>query len=337
MTTRAIWVDYAKGIGIILVVYGHVARGVHSAGLPFDEYWFRQVDSVIYSFHMPLFFFLSGLFFPASVARQGASGVLVAKLRTVAWPYLLWSIVQGTVEVMLSRYTNGSVEIAEIANLLWQPRAQFWFLYALFFISVFVFPFYRVLSVRWQPTVLLLACLAWLFAEHLPGGIPVGFVTQYTLWFACGAWFVRLSGDGVTRQWQGLLTFLGIVFAGMFAWLYHGPMELTYNSGPRWLSLPLAFAAVMAVVGFSRWLKRYRLEWLAALGRASLAIYVMHVLAGSGARIVLQKLLGIESVFIHLLIGTVCGLLTPFLALRLAERFGLVGWLGIGDSGTRRA
>eukprot|EP00825_Cyclidium_porcatum_P040952 TRINITY_DN5288_c0_g1_i9.p2 TRINITY_DN5288_c0_g1~~TRINITY_DN5288_c0_g1_i9.p2 ORF type:complete len:143 (+),score=1.82 TRINITY_DN5288_c0_g1_i9:638-1066(+) len=122
MTTRAVWVDYAKGIGIILVVYGHVARGVHSAGLPLDEYWFRQVNSVIYSFHMPLFFFLSGLFFPASVAWQGASGVLIAKLRTVAWPYLLWSVVQGIVEVMLSRFTNGSVAIAEIANLLWEKK-----------------------------------------------------------------------------------------------------------------------------------------------------------------------------------------------------------------------
>jgi len=53
------WVDYAKGIGIILVVYGHVARGIFSAGMIVNEKIFRLVDSVIYSFHMPLFFFLS--------------------------------------------------------------------------------------------------------------------------------------------------------------------------------------------------------------------------------------------------------------------------------------
>jgi len=28
MQERNVWVDYAKAIGIILVVYGHVARGV---------------------------------------------------------------------------------------------------------------------------------------------------------------------------------------------------------------------------------------------------------------------------------------------------------------------
>lgn len=38
-------VDIAKGIGILLVVYGHLKN-------PFNPF--------IYAFHMPLFFFLSG-------------------------------------------------------------------------------------------------------------------------------------------------------------------------------------------------------------------------------------------------------------------------------------
>jgi len=57
------WVEYAKAIGIVLVVYGHSARGAQAAGLFANEHLFAVVDSIIYSFHMPLFFFLSGLFF----------------------------------------------------------------------------------------------------------------------------------------------------------------------------------------------------------------------------------------------------------------------------------
>ncbi|MBC1212116.1 acyltransferase family protein [Listeria booriae] len=59
---RITWIDYAKGIGIILVVYGHVLRGVFEAGLDIPIKLFTYEDSFIYSFHMPLFFFLSGLF-----------------------------------------------------------------------------------------------------------------------------------------------------------------------------------------------------------------------------------------------------------------------------------
>lgn len=44
---RIVWVDYAKAIGITLVILGHVP-------VPEDIKW------VIYGFHMPLFFVISG-------------------------------------------------------------------------------------------------------------------------------------------------------------------------------------------------------------------------------------------------------------------------------------
>jgi fucose 4-O-acetylase-like acetyltransferase len=51
---RDAFLDIAKGLAIILVVVGHVIQG---SSEKFDDLlWFR----VIYSFHMPLFVFLSG-------------------------------------------------------------------------------------------------------------------------------------------------------------------------------------------------------------------------------------------------------------------------------------
>lgn len=46
---RVEWIDTAKGIGLILVILGHLKIDYLSA-------W-------IYTFHMPLFFFLSGVVF----------------------------------------------------------------------------------------------------------------------------------------------------------------------------------------------------------------------------------------------------------------------------------
>ena len=51
---RIEWVDIAKGIGIFLMVMGHT-------GIP------RIGNQWIYSFHMPLFFFISGFLFNTSV------------------------------------------------------------------------------------------------------------------------------------------------------------------------------------------------------------------------------------------------------------------------------
>lgn len=127
MQERNVWVDYAKAIGIILVVYGHVARGVFNAGLPMDEGSYRLVDCIIYSFHMPLFFFLSGLFFYDSLMKRGRTGLVVNKVDTIVYPFIVWSLLQGLLEVVLSNYTNGQVTLTEVLSLLWMPRAQFWF------------------------------------------------------------------------------------------------------------------------------------------------------------------------------------------------------------------
>lgn len=47
---RLIWIDIAKGIGLFLVILGH---------MPSLPEWFRLW---IFSFHMPLFFFLIWLY-----------------------------------------------------------------------------------------------------------------------------------------------------------------------------------------------------------------------------------------------------------------------------------
>ena len=45
---RLHWLDYSKTIGMYLVILGHVKNNT------------LLLKSIIYSFHMPLFFFLSG-------------------------------------------------------------------------------------------------------------------------------------------------------------------------------------------------------------------------------------------------------------------------------------
>ena len=66
---RVTWVDRSKGFAIFLVVFGHVWRGLESAGLLQPDL-FRAVDARIYAFHMPLFFLLAGLFFTGSLRKS---------------------------------------------------------------------------------------------------------------------------------------------------------------------------------------------------------------------------------------------------------------------------
>lgn len=75
---RENWVDIVKGIGIILVVMGH-------AGCPVLPH------GIIYSFHMPLFFFLSGLFINRQCEKDFCTYVK-KNFRSLLLPYFYFNI-----------------------------------------------------------------------------------------------------------------------------------------------------------------------------------------------------------------------------------------------------
>lgn len=72
------WIDLAKGIGIILVLVGH------SNFLPIT------LKNYIYSFHMPLFFILSGYVFSN---KSTFKTFLTKKIKTLLFPYLFFFII----------------------------------------------------------------------------------------------------------------------------------------------------------------------------------------------------------------------------------------------------
>jgi fucose 4-O-acetylase-like acetyltransferase len=86
MSSRIIWIDITKALGIFLVVLGHV----NSKNI---------VNDWIYSFHMPLFFFLSGLCF---TPKKTYMEFFVRKIKSLLLPYIYFGILITFFELYLS-------------------------------------------------------------------------------------------------------------------------------------------------------------------------------------------------------------------------------------------
>ena len=314
---RCAWIDVAKGIGIILVVYGHVARGAVSAGIPFDPWWFAQLDATVYSFHMPLFFLLSGWFFEGSLARRGKRDFLLARVATVLYPYVLWSLLQGGVELLMSRWTNRPATVAGVLSFAWAPRAQFWFLYTLFAISVLAIllpwrQFGRSISI-----LLLLGVLGCVYQQDLMP--PFSFMAGNLIYFAAGILF-GASAPSASQAMR--MSIFGMAVAA-FAVIATGQLV---PDGLPLLKLSEAALGIAAVICLSIWLDG---KWLggglAELGRASVAIYLAHILVASGSRIVLSKAFGVANPWIHVAVGVFAGTLLPWYLWSKALGTGLMG------------
>ena len=71
MMNRIEWIDTAKGIGLLLVIFEHLS-------IPYVTAW-------IYTFHMPLFFFLSGVVF--SGEKYTFQEYLKKRVKALVIPY----------------------------------------------------------------------------------------------------------------------------------------------------------------------------------------------------------------------------------------------------------
>src|SRR3954470_17622498 len=79
---RLEWVDVAKGVGIVLVILGHVP--------PLEG---QEVHRVIYWFHMPLFFFLGGVVLRRTVPTKD---MIARRARQLAIPYFVYLTILET-------------------------------------------------------------------------------------------------------------------------------------------------------------------------------------------------------------------------------------------------
>ncbi|WP_395136952.1 acyltransferase family protein [Stenotrophomonas geniculata] len=317
--SRYSWVDAAKGIGIVLVVYGHVSRGLQSAGVIHDSASFRLVDSIIYSFHMPLFFFLSGIFLSSSLQRRGFKGLLVGKIETLIYPYVLWSLMQGSLEAALSKYTNGAIGWSDVLSLAWMPRAQFWFLYVLFFtfvISGAAFSARTAVKIGFSLlTVALHVC-----SSTLPDAWIVQPLAVNSVFFVAGSWFLRIEGR-ISRNSKKWL-FVSAAVALTSEYLIHETFDQTYTETGL-MTLVAGIGCISTITAFLMQLEPRLPRFVVAIGASSMSIFLMHVLAGSGTRIILGKILGIDSAIVHIIAGVSAGILFPMVAENLIRRFNL--------------
>lgn len=314
---RVDWVDYARGLGIFLVVAGHCLGGLRSAGILADTPALHFAIAWIYSFHMPLFFFLSGLFVLPGM-RAPLATFLGSKVRSVAYPYVLWSVLQTLVQRALASAANRPVEAASLLAIAYRPIMQFWFLYALFLIFM-IFALGHRAGLR-GVRFFVLALVLYAYPHVAPlGAWGVAYsVANNLLYFAAGV-LVAEGVHGWLGAWAPRHAFAAAVtgFALMAAAVWLG-VEASVPGKPIVAALGIAVTAWLAAALSGLRAFGFVHGW----GLVSLQIYVAHTIASAGWRIGLQRVAGVSDPMLHIVGGIAVGLYAPILLNRACEYLG---------------
>jgi uncharacterized membrane protein YcfT len=310
---RVDWVDYAKGICIVMVVMMHSVLGVELAA---GERGFMHVlVAFAKPFRMPDFFLISGLFLPLVIGRDWRT-YLDRKVVHFAYFYLLWVTIQfGFKAPSFAAESSWSHAGYLYLESFIEPFGTLWFIYLL--------PIFFVVTkaTRRMPPLVIWGVLALLESAHVETGWTAidEFCARY-VYFYSGYWFAAhvfaLSDRARARP--------DLALAGLALWALVNA-SLVWFGFSEWplISLVLGLCGACAIVISGTLLARA--HWLTALrfcGEHSIVIYLAFFLPMAATRTLLLRTGWIHDIGTISLIVTVIGVFGALAIWRIALKTG---------------
>lgn len=144
--TRIEWLAVLQGFSMLLVVLGHVTltNTFQDPQTPLTA----TIERVVYTFHMPLFIFISGWLFNLTCIKRDTPfrTVISKKVKRLGVPFLFFTIVTIGIKLILPSLMKRPVDTTEIINtfifLSSNPLGEMWFIIVLLGLMSF-YPTYR--------------------------------------------------------------------------------------------------------------------------------------------------------------------------------------------------
>jgi uncharacterized membrane protein YcfT len=295
---RVDWVDYAKGICIVMVVMMHSVLGVEAAAG--QTGFMHLVVMFAKPFRMPDFFLISGLFLPVVIARDWRT-YLDRKVAHFAYFYLLWVTIQFGFKApsFASETSWAHVGFLYLESFI-EPFGTLWFIYIL---PVF---FVVTKATREMPPLLIWGAAALLETAHVATGWTVidEFCARF-VYFYSG----YLFADYVFALSNRARAYPALALAGLTLWaLVNGGLVVSGFSEWPLISLALGLAGACAIVTFGTLLARaHWLNFLRYCGEHSIVIYLAFFLPMASTRTLLLHTGLIHDIGIISLIVAVVG------------------------------
>ena len=297
--SRIDWVDYAKGICIVMVVMMHSVLGVEAAAG--QTGFMHALVAFAKPFRMPDFFLISGLFLSVVIDRDWRT-YLDRKVVHFAYFYVLWVTIQFGFKAPSFAAESGWAHVGLLyLESFIEPFGTLWFIYLL--------PVFFVVTKaarRAPPLAIWFAAVALEMMHVATGWTAIDEFCARFVYFYSGYLFASyvfaLSDRARARP--------GFALAGLTLWaLVNG--SLVHSGFSEWpvVSLALGLAGACAIVVIGTLLAQARwLDGLRYCGEHSIVIYLAFFLPMAATRTLLLKFGLIHDIGTISLLVTIAGI-----------------------------
>lgn len=340
---RIAWIDYAKGLTIVLVVYHHSFLTLVHSGVNVSQ-WLINANLSVYSFRMPMFFMLSGLFIARGLGKRGVRRYIAYRSRYLLYPYLLWAFIQTTGGLLFSSFFYRPFDWSDYLNIFYQPSAtsQLWYLVTLFNTALL----YALLAAKfhfkpWQQ--FMLGVILFMISPFLSFNSMIQYTTRFYIYLVFGTFisnFILSKRNFNLIASKGLfvplliLMFLSQYYLFNHQYLYKLETYFDLNS----LSIPLLlihFWGMLKFVGIvfigcafvlnlcAILQKSGKFIFIRVVGYHSLYIYILHIFIVVSLRVLAVNWLNYDNAFVLLPVQIIFGMIGSVIIYNLCQHAGL--------------
>jgi fucose 4-O-acetylase-like acetyltransferase len=284
--TRLSDLDRAKGLAILLVVFGHLVARQDPQGVV----WYEPLRIAVYLFHMPLFMYLSGYvtFLSGAARRPLSEWPRLARRRAerLLLPFVSFGVLIVAAKLIAAHFfavDNVPASLAEgLRTLVWDtersPATSVWYVFVLFTYCLAT-PLFLALP---RGRAVLVAVAAALFVAPLPPTLYLDRIGTYMIFFVAGG----LAADTGIRWrnfidalWLPALALLvAVVLPVALGWVQFEWQEGAQGFPYKWALLLAGLLSLPAVHGLVRHGAFARSSGLVCLGRYVFVIYLLNTI-----------------------------------------------------------
>ena len=309
--------DLMKGIGIILVYLGH---NFNLKGLENNEI-FLYIYRIIYSFHMPLFFLISG-FLMNNGKEIHLKKYYVHKIRRILIPYFFINLIDFFPRTLFPNLVNSEFDIMRV---FFYGSKITWFIYTLFIIFM-IFPFlekYILKKDRYHLFGIILILVNYFKVFSKMEIFSINVVVGYLVYFYIG-YIIRpiYKNKIVSGAWNKNIVFL--IFGVIFLIFSHKSFYLSYFN-----SIIFALMGILLTLNISLRIKKGNsiYDILKFIGINSLTFYLIEGFITVFYRVVLIKIIPIEQGEIFVSIFFILRILTAFITVKIITKSSILSFL----------
>lgn len=272
---RIAWVDVAKAIAIIGMIVGHEVTN-------------NTLRIFIFSFHMPLFFILSG-YTSGPVQEWRKFWTKVKKSFVKVWLLAcLMVILLGFENFLVGKFSLVNMFFADLQGIFWgsnvpwmkvQTVGIMWFLFVFFWAKLLFDGLQVIFSNKYNGMILgILAYFAVAISQKqwLPQALDIVPVAAFFMWI--GSFIKSLETDKISNT--SIAISLAVFFCYWILCLQNGmDIEMATRHYPNFIIVILEAVAGTIVVGYISKgiaLKSYLVSPLQVIGKHTLAIMGIH-------------------------------------------------------------